>query len=279
MRRKSKDIVITLTQEELKKQIRYEPETGHFYRLPFTDGSGSSARRNGRVAGERAGSVSKLGYLSISLKTNIYYASKLAYLYMTGEYPLCEVRFKDRDTLNLAFDNLYLATDIKKFDDMTWEDISAIFRYDPETGYIWWTDHYTVQAERVNERAGNTHSSGRMYVNVGKRRILAHRMAWFLYYKEWPKDQIDHINHDQMDNRILNLRAATLSQNQQNHIRAKCNNATQLLGVSYKVGKGKYTAQITLEGKTYHLGTFEDKYTAHQAYLTAKRKLHEFNTL
>ena len=43
----------------------------------------------------------------------------------------------------------------------------------------------------------------------------AHRLAWFYVYGEWPT-MIDHINRDKHDNRIVNLREATYSENSLN---------------------------------------------------------------
>lgn len=63
-----------LTQKELKAWLRYYPESGDFIWL-----------RGGRV-GKLAGSITKYCYL-ITIMGKQYTARRLAWLYMTGEFP------------------------------------------------------------------------------------------------------------------------------------------------------------------------------------------------
>jgi|ERR1017187_6407560 hypothetical protein len=42
-----------------------------------------------------------------------------------------------------------------------------------------------------------------------ERTIMVHSVAWYLYYGKWPEGIIDHINGDNQDNRIVNLRIGT----------------------------------------------------------------------
>lgn len=86
-------------------------------------------------------------------------------------------------------------------------------RYDAETG-----NFYRLASESPNPRvvagalAGGIHSSGYWIVGIGHHRFLAHRLAWFFVYGEWPAE-IDHINRDPLDNRICNLRPVSHKQN------------------------------------------------------------------
>jgi hypothetical protein len=103
--------------------------------------------------------------------------------------------------------------------------------------------------------------------------MRGHQFAWFLTHGYVPKT-IDHINGDGLDNRLCNLREVTRQQNIQNHRKPPKHNTSGFLGVSYfKAGK-KFSAHINLDGKKIHLGYFDEPDVAHQAYLTAKIKLH-----
>lgn len=79
--------VSVLTQEELKRWMVYDPETGVFIR---------KVKRGGHPAGEIAGTAHPDGYWQIKVNGKFYLAHRLAWLYMTGEWPL----FVDHDDLD-----------------------------------------------------------------------------------------------------------------------------------------------------------------------------------
>ncbi len=91
---------------------------------------------------------------------------------------------------------------------------------------------------------------------------------------------IDHINHNGMDNREANLRAATHSQNMCN--RKKLSNAkfSKYKGVSLNKLTHKWVARIGINNKIIHLGSFLNEIDAAKAYDLAARKYHgEFASL
>jgi len=82
-------------------------------------------------------------------------------------------------------------------------------------------------------------------------------------YGYMPK-YIDHINGIPDDNRIVNLREVTQSQNQ-------ANNYKLLRGVE-KHGR-KYRARIKVDGAKIELGSYDTVEEAHKAYYTAAEKI------
>ena len=95
-------ILTELTAERLRERVSYDPETGVFR---------WRARQFGRMkAGDLAGYFRKDGYLRIKLDRHDYLGHCLAWLYMTGEWPVDEVDHKNRITSDNRWDNLRAAT-------------------------------------------------------------------------------------------------------------------------------------------------------------------------
>lgn len=139
--------------------------------------------------------------------------------------------------------------------------------YNPETGLFWWKKPLPRGGNRPMDRpAGSYRAGGYREIYYDGERYVAHRLAWFLFYGEWPEGQIDHINGVRDDNRIGNLRVATNSQNKANSRKPRTN-TTGYKGVQPR-GE-RWIAQIKHGGKRRFLGTFPTPEEAHQAYCRA----------
>ena len=156
------------------------------------------------------------------------------------------------------------------------EALREKLNYDPETGELTWT-YKAHRGVRGKTAGSKDKQSGYLRLNVrsdGRKKLfLAHRVAWFLHYGEWPPEdmQIGHINGDRADNRICNLRLATRSQNMAN-ARHQRNSRSPYKGVTYNSRanpSNPWMAQIQLDGKTKYLGLFATAEEAHQAYRAA----------
>lgn len=102
----------------------------------------------------------------------------------------------------------------------------------------------------------------KIYTNKEKVSTMMHRVILGTTNK---KIQIDHKDGNGLNNQKNNLRESTASQNQSNTSYQK-NNAFKHKGVGWHKGASKYRARITLNGKEYHLGLFEDIIDAAKAY-------------
>ncbi len=87
------------------------------------------------------------------------------------------------------------------------------------------------------------------------------------------KMETDHINGDGLDNRRVNLRIATTSQNQAN-TGAPTTNTSGFKGVSRLKRDEKWRAQIRSNGVKMWLGDFDTPEAAYAAYVAASEKLH-----
>lgn len=90
-----------LTAVELRERLQYDPNTGGWIWLKST--------RSGWI-GRPAGSLDAKGYWIIKIDGQSYKASRLAYLYMTGEWPPAEMDHIDRKSWNDCWINLRPAT-------------------------------------------------------------------------------------------------------------------------------------------------------------------------
>ena len=127
---------------------------------------------------------------------------------------------------------------------------------------------------KIGNIAGSQRVDGYLSFQIDKKMYLAHRLAWFYIYGYFPQ-MLDHINQIRNDNRIINLREASKSENGQNRLKQK-NNNSGIKGVHWAKREKKWLSFISLNGKRKHLGYFFDKNEAINARKDAEIKLHPY---
>jgi hypothetical protein len=143
--------------------------------------------------------------------------------------------------------------------------------YDPDTGVFIWKPR---DVRRTEDKIWNARFSGEVagtILNTGYRRIGidgkyygAARLAWLYVHGEWPKNEIDHINRVRDDDRLVNLRDVTHTDNQNNR---KSNNGLPE-GVYWCNKRKKYIAQLPhrcFEFKYLYLAQFDEPIAAGEA--------------
>lgn len=148
--------------------------------------------------------------------------------------------------------------------------------YDPATGVF--TRLVSSGKSRAGSVANRPNQDGYEVVSLFGLPVLAHRLAWLLATGKWPVYAIDHIDGNRANNVWSNLREVAAVVNSQNQRQAHADSFVGLLGVS-RHGKSGFQARIQVHGKTRFLGTHKTPQAAHEAYLEAKRALHEGCTL
>jgi len=91
-----------LSHAELKRLLHYDPETGIWTRLIQT-------ASNAKV-GDCAGSRDSLGYWQLSINNKTYRSHRLAWFYMTSEWPSHEIDHKNMIRHDNRWENLRAAT-------------------------------------------------------------------------------------------------------------------------------------------------------------------------
>ncbi len=89
------------TLDQLRKVLSYDEMTGIFTWL---------VDRKGTKAGRAAGHKTKRGYITIRIDGAAFYAHRLAWFFVYGEWPTNEVDHIDLDKSNNAIENLRQAT-------------------------------------------------------------------------------------------------------------------------------------------------------------------------
>jgi len=133
--------------------------------------------------------------------------------------------------------------------------------YETVSRFKWCTikgHNETIYAARYVRRADGTQTTVRMH------RVIMKASA---------SVQVDHENHDGLDNRRANLRLATSAENNRN-TRMRKNNASGYKGVSWDQRANKWYAQIMANGRNIALGMFANIDDAADAYDEAARQLH-----
>lgn len=150
------------------------------------------------------------------------------------------------------------------------DELLLTFSYDPLSGVI--VRKISKRKRSVGKPCGARESHGYLQIKFHGRLLMAHQIAWAIFYGYWPEFEIDHENLIKSDNRITNLRPATRRQNIANAPVRK-DNALGIKGVS-RMKNGRYRSRITESGKPVFLGLFDTAEEASNAYQRRHAELH-----
>jgi len=114
----------------------------------------------------------------------------------------------------------------------------------------------TATKIKQGQLAGDTNKDG-IRIGILGNQYRAHRLAWFYMKGFWPSYNIDHINGNNTDNRIKNLRDVTQSVNVKNACIRK-DNTSGYTGIKWEPDRGVYRVYITIKGKYKYLGRTKD---------------------
>jgi HNH endonuclease len=154
--------------------------------------------------------------------------------------------------------------------------IKESFFYEEKTGVIY---KKTYRNKALNNfiPTGTKTKQGYLKIRFFRKTISAHRIAYFLYFKKWPENNIDHINGIRHDNRIENLRIATKRDNARNKEFHRKN--TRPIGTFFRKDFNKFTAQIHFLNKTLYLGSYKTEKEADMVVKKATKLILQIKNL
>lgn len=168
------------------------------------------------------------------------------------------------------------------------DNLKDILECNPETGTLKWkarprgdfkNEHgWKIHVARYANKQAGHHSDEYSKVRINDVGYRSHRIIWELVNGPIPKGmQVDHVNGNKKDNRLVNLRLATHGQNQQNSPASKSNRCG-LKGVSFVKRRSHlptpWTAYIKHDNVRTWLGLFHTKGSAAAAYAKAAIRYH-----
>ena len=151
--------------------------------------------------------------------------------------------------------------------------LRQLLDYDPETGKLYWKErpvdlvnagkaspakHRSITDNWNKRFAGkealtSLQSSGYRTGAVQCVPCVAHRVAFAIYHGHHAPEEIDHINGNKSDNRIVNLRAVSHGENAKN-VSLYSSNKSGTPGVMWEPSHKAWGAKINFGGKQRRIG-------------------------
>jgi hypothetical protein len=161
-----------LTQQELKRILHYNPETGIWTRLVTLN---SRAVKGTTTIGHKN---KETGYYSLVLYKHNYMIHGLVLLYMEGEY-VKNVDHKDTDNTNNKYDNLRRATySENRYNSKIMSNNTSGYKGISFTSYP--TEYFRATVNKEGTRYRKTFS---VSLYSSKEAALAKAIAWVTYHR------------------------------------------------------------------------------------------------
>ena len=150
------------------------------------------------------------------------------------------------------------------------EELKELLHYEPDTGLFRWRVDFRNQT-KPGGVAGSLNHTGYIFIAINGRCFCAHRLAWAFYHNQDPGSmQVDHIDQNKSNNKIVNLRLANHGSNNA-YAGPQKNNKLGVKGVNYK--KGKFCVSIRINRKSYNLGCYDTVEEASNVYWAAAEEV------
>lgn len=116
-----------------------------------------------------------------------------------------------------------------------------------EDGSLYWTT--TNVGRKTGDVAGHKKSNGYVDISISGKPYKAHRLIFLLHFKKVPLN-VDHMNGNNSDNRIENLRECNRFENMKN-AKLRADNKAGIKGIHYNSRNKLWVAQLGGDGKRW----------------------------
>jgi len=155
------------------------------------------------------------------------------------------------------------------------EFIAKHFIVDFDNGVILWKTPPKHHKELLMQIAGFPRQSrGKKYciIQIMGRKYGRGHLIFFAHYGWMPSPCLDHINGDSLDDRLVNIREASILENAWNHkSRGKKNKFPMGVRVAQS---GRFVSRIGYKTKLITIGTFDTVDEAHASYIQKRKELY-----
>lgn len=137
-----------------------------------------------------------------------------------------------------------------------YENLAARVSY--QDGVLVWSK--TARTDLIGTTAGRLDRDGYRQIHLASMMVSVHRIIYYMHTGSFPA-VIDHIDGDTGNNKIENLRPATVSKNSMN-CKISIANTSGVKGVSWHKTTGKWAAYVRINGRQAALGLHDHIFDA-----------------
>lgn len=153
---------------------------------------------------------------------------------------------------------------------LTKEYLQSIFDY--KDGNLYWKENQ-YRNKVKGKIAGSITSNNYIRIALNKKHYLGHRLI-FLFHHGYLPEKIDHKDNNTLNNKIENLRAATIEQNGYNCKISK-RNTSGYKNVFWNKYRKKWQVILQINKKQKYFGLYFDKEVANFVAETMRYKYHK----